>query len=320
MIIISENKSILKETPLPDEWDDDLKNKINIQTDPSLAKHLAIMTNSLSDKEKLLQELEAEGQFTQYGKGTSRVAYHIQNGSQKNTIIKFAYNPKGVAQNGQELRVLLSPDVVSASKSESCIIKLIDYDKESDVYKSSGNPIWLQLEPIITYYELNNKQKSNSSIGEEVFKSRYKCSNDTFNSFLQIKRDEIDLYIKKVFVINDSDWKKYYDILVDTYKEELSGVELKEYCLFILLLGMASELNLKKILITNYHKKSLLDMLNAMKPLLHLYNIKQDFNLVAGDLSGIHNWGYRPSDKEKPVIFDLGLSEEIIFMYYMFGN
>ena len=309
----------LKETPLPDEWDDDIKNKINIKTEPSLQSHLDIISKSLSDKQVLLQQLEnTDGKFSQYGKGTSRVAYHIENGSQKNTIIKFAYNEKGLAQNGQELKVLLSPDIVNASQKDSCIIRMIDYDKDSDIFKSTGNPIWIQLEPVVTYYESGNKQKMKSSEAEEIFKNKYNCSPEIFNNFLDIKKDQIDSYTKKVFVLYDSEWKEYYKVLVNTYKDELNDIQLKQFCLFMLLLGMSSELNLKKLLITNYHKKSLLGMLEKMKPLLHLYSIKQDFNLVSGDLSGIHNWGHRPKDKEKPIIFDLGLSEDILHKYYMF--
>lgn len=311
------NKIQLKETPLPDEWDDDIKRKINIKTEPSVQTHLDIITKSLSDKEQLLQQIEdAQGKFSQQGKGTSRIAYYIQNGSQANTIIKFAHNEKGVYQNGQELKVLLSPDAQKSYNEKSCIIKLIDYDKDSDTYKETGNPLWIQLEPVNVYYEFGNRKKMSASEAEEIFKKKYHCSPDVFDSFLKVPQNRIDEYFKRVYSSEGDEWKKYYQKLYELYQGKLSEQDLKLIILFILIIGMSYELNLKIILGSGYKEDYLLQMLEDMKPLLSLYKLKQTFNLTPGDITGIHNWGYRDEDKQTPIIFDLGLSDDIYKKFY----
>ncbi len=104
----------LNESPLPDQWD---KNKYKGRLD------FRSMINYAQEKSKEL------------GAGSSRVAFLIKHDG-KDSALKIAKNPKGVAQNEQEVKYLSD----SSLKKLNILIPLIDYDKENH------RPRWVHTE------------------------------------------------------------------------------------------------------------------------------------------------------------------------------
>lgn len=115
-------KQYLIETPLPDDWDSTI-------FDPRVPFYKRI---------KYAQE-----KAKKLGAGSSRVAFVIPYEG-RDTVLKVAKNPKGIAQNSEELTLL---EDWYLSKLE-LTIPLIDYDKNNP-----ENPTWLHV-------ELANKAKA----------------------------------------------------------------------------------------------------------------------------------------------------------------
>lgn len=108
---------LIKEAPLPDEWDKDIYNeKVPFKRRIEYAKSMA----------------------TRLGAGSSRVAFEIPYQGRK-TVLKIAKNKKGIAQNEEEARVL--SDVYIKSAFSEWILPIIDYDEENP-----GGPTWVHVE------------------------------------------------------------------------------------------------------------------------------------------------------------------------------
>lgn len=107
-------KEFLNEAPLPDDW----------------------------DKEKYKGRLDFKGMVNyalerapSVGAGSSRVAFKISYQG-RDTVLKIAKNPKGVAQNTQEANYLSDPYI----KNLGITIPIIDYDT------TNHKPRWIHTE------------------------------------------------------------------------------------------------------------------------------------------------------------------------------
>lgn len=108
---------ILKETPLPDDWDKDLYS---------------------SGKGSFKKRIEYAKQKAQkIGGGSSRVAFIIDYQGRK-TVLKVAKNNKGLAQNEQEVGMLHTAEVLGASGIVT--VPMIDYDE------TGNQPSWIHVE------------------------------------------------------------------------------------------------------------------------------------------------------------------------------
>lgn len=108
-------KQFLIETPLPDDWDSNI-------FDPRVpfAKRIKY----------------AQAKAKKLGAGSSRVAFVIPYEG-RDTVLKVAKNPKGIAQNSEELTLLEDWYLNKLNLT----IPLIDYDQNN-----SENPTWLHVE------------------------------------------------------------------------------------------------------------------------------------------------------------------------------
>lgn len=140
MIVLSESNKLI-ETPLPDESEMGVYKKQFVNTLTDITTINQIIPKQI-DPDSLVS-------FEHKGLGSARVAYSISSGSQAGTIFKFARNDSGLAQNKAESIILSDSEV----KSNPHIIKLLDYDKESAIFNATGNPLWLQLQPITPYLD-----------------------------------------------------------------------------------------------------------------------------------------------------------------------
>lgn len=104
----------LSETPLPDDWD------------------AAIYSERVPFAQRIKY---AKAKAKQLGVGSSRVAFEIPYEGRK-TVLKIAKNPKGMAQNEEEVSALKDWYL----KPLGITIPLVDYDQTSD------RPTWLQTE------------------------------------------------------------------------------------------------------------------------------------------------------------------------------
>lgn len=109
------SNGILNETPLPDDWDQQLFNG----SKSSFAKRIAY----------------AKERASKVGAGSSRVAFIIPYQG-RDTVLKIAKNQKGLVQNGEE-ESLLSDWYL---KKLNLIIPMIDYDEENEL------PTWIHVE------------------------------------------------------------------------------------------------------------------------------------------------------------------------------
>jgi len=109
---------ILREAPLPDDWDKSVYNKGN--------------------KGGFKARIEYAKQKAQkIGAGSSRIAFIVEYQGRK-TVLKIAKNNKGLAQNEQERYMLYTAQALHADGSVT--IPMIDYDETAD------KPSWLHVE------------------------------------------------------------------------------------------------------------------------------------------------------------------------------
>lgn len=109
---------VLKETPLPDDWDKDVYKKGN--------------------KGGFKQRIEYAKQKAQrVGGGSSRVAFVIDYQGRK-TVLKIAKNQKGLAQNEQEVSMLRTAEILGADGIVT--VPMIDYDEQN------SKPSWIHVE------------------------------------------------------------------------------------------------------------------------------------------------------------------------------
>ena len=331
MIILSENK--LKETPLPDEseWGKELHTIINKKdSNVSDEDHMQGALTSIQTKLDLIKNLEAEGKGNIAGRGSSRLAFYIENGSQANTIIKFAFNNKGLAQNKVEHKLLQESN--NLSDSDSCIIKMIDYDKDSDIFHTSGNPMWIQLEPLVPFVRISalgrplDDLDAKSIFFERYYKVNIQDYKNFLNSFaysLDEKKDLLKKFKKQsIHFISQRrfDSNLVYDTIMSYYKDKLEKSMLYSFVSLLYISFSEGLLDLERIFLNNDDTvKNML--LNKIYPLLYLEEFAFAHDLAFGDIGSIHNWGYRANDPDKkPIIFDMGLSYDIYQLYYAKKN
>jgi len=207
MIVLSESVNKLIETPLPDDSEMGVNKKTFINTLTHIQTINDIIPKTI-DSDALVN-------FEHKGLGSSRVAYSINKGSQSGTIFKFALNDKGLAQNKAE-SIILSDSTV---KANPYIIKMLDYDKESEIYKQSGNPLWLQLEPLTPYL-------SDTTI-DVMLKSTPKDKWNVLNS------------------AKLNDWSSYFGCSMTILYRLLNGTYGTKYFSFLCLLEKVSRDHLK---------------------------------------------------------------------------
>lgn len=166
----------LNESPLPDSWDKEkYKGRLDFKE----------MVRYASERAAIL------------GKGSARIAFEIDFKS-KNSALKIALNPAGIAQNIQEVKYLSDTHL----QKLDIVIPIIDYDKEN--YK----PRWIQVEIAKKITEDFFQEKYGHTLKEIVYYI-YKDLNGKNPDVISIDQD--DKLIKGL-----------YD-LIGNYKDLLYG-------------------------------------------------------------------------------------------------
>ena len=162
--------NFLNESPLPTEWDiNKFKGRLDFR--------------SMIDY--------AQERVEHIGAGTSRIAFKFKYDG-KETVLKFAKNPKGIDQNMQEVKYLNDNSI----KNLDIIIPLIDYDK------TNVKPRWVHLE----YANKFDENKFIKEIGEPLKDVVMYVYNDLYNpkNFDKEKHEYIGSKINKdSYVIKD---------------------------------------------------------------------------------------------------------------------
>lgn len=157
---LSFKQFLLKESPLPDDWDKDQ------------------FTDKTSFKKQLKYALERAQKM---GAGSSRVAFKI-NYQGRPTILKIAKNRKGLAQNAQEVNILNDGYL---SKLD-IMIPMIDYDDRSN------NSRWIHVEFANKAKESDFIKECGVSLNDLVDYCEYKAKGTTGSRFIDRIKSKID--------------------------------------------------------------------------------------------------------------------------------
>lgn len=149
--------NLLKETPLPDDWDKAL----------------------YSDKVPFKKRIEyAKSKAKRLGGGSGRVAFEIPYSGRK-TVLKVAKNRKGMAQNEQEIGLFNAADMLGAAGE--VVVPMIDYDE------NSSQPTWIHVEHA---RKLKSEQEFKRLTGFELRDILMYAANLTSNRSLPMARDK----------------------------------------------------------------------------------------------------------------------------------
>lgn len=266
----------LKEAPLPDEWYPIVKKySQNREEEIPIQDILNNISKDISDI-SFIKDGKNTRLTQMVGFGSSRKVFKVISGSQVGSIYKFPYNDKGIAQNKIELNVCL--DI--KSKENPLLIKLIDYDTESDEYKKSKSPLWIQFEELTNINHLDDFDKS---IWFPYFSFSYYA----------------------------------YVILISNLKARVEMPQSKEFYEMIKrhIVAYDSKRKPKNLSDKEYTNKCFTENKDHWDQLLDFLKIIKKYDLLFGDMQVYENWGIRSNSI--PVFLDMGIDQKTYSKLYI---
>ena len=192
-------ESALTEAPIPDEWEQAQNNK-------GTAK---VFSPKTSFKERLAFAAERAAKL---GKGSSRTAFTVEYQGRP-TVVKVAHNPKGLAQNAEEVKILDD----SYLSRMGILIPMIDYDTEHTP------PLWIHTEQA---QKISKKKLADMLCCIDLlYLSEFTASRNSNKRSIFVPRD-LENQIRDKY--GDDGWEtfcEYSDTLLDLHQYGLSLAE-----------------------------------------------------------------------------------------------